>query len=465
MKTKSLKWNVFRYLIGFSAFILLFIWIFQILFLKSYYELYKTNEIEQTIESIKFKYKIDSNNLYNTLEQYSYDRGICSEVSQNGLVTYTTNPLNRGCLNIYNQFNKQNIQKEKNNFLNSDKNLFKLKVINEKLTNKTLIYGVKLDNNITIFLNTSIEPIDSTVTILKKQFSIITFIVIILAIIVAYFISNKLTGPIHKLTQNSKELSKGNFNISFDTKTDIEELQVLSSSLDYTKNVLKQNDDLRRDLMANVSHDLKTPLTMIKAYAEMVKDFSYKDKEKRENDLNIIIDEVDRLNILVNDILELSKLESNIESLNCENFNLSILISTIIDRFKIYSLTEKFSFITNIPDEIIINADKMKIEQVIYNLISNAINYTSNKRKIYVNVYQINNKTRVSISDVGNGINKKDLKNIWNKYYKTDKKHRRNTIGTGLGLSIVKHILELHNYSYGVITKKNKGTTFYFYIS
>jgi len=464
MKTKSLKWSVFRYLIGFSAFILLFIWLFQILFLKYYYELYKTNELEQTIDNINLKYNYDKTNLYETLEQYAYDRGICSEVMHNNVVTYTTNPLNRGCLNIYNQTNKEKIQKEKSEFLYSDKNKFRLRIINEKITNKTLVYGIKLDSEITIFINTSIEPIDSTVTILKKQFSIITFIAIILSAIVAYFISNKLTGPIHKLTKNSKELSKGNFNISFDTKTDIEELQILSSSLDYTKSILKQNDELRRDLMANVSHDLKTPLTMIKAYAEMVRDITYKDDEKRDKDLNVIIDEVDRLNILVNDILNLSKLESNIDDLTIEEFNLSMVINTIIDRFKIYSFTEEFIFIKNIPNEVIIKADKQKIEQVIYNLIGNAINYSNDKKKIYINVYYKKNNIRVAITDIGNGINKKDVKNIWDKYYKSEKKHRRNTIGTGLGLSIVKNILELHGYKYGVITKKNKGTTFYFYI-
>lgn len=464
MKTKSLKWTVFRYLIGFSTLILLFIWLFQILFLKYYYELYKTNELEQTIENIDLKFKYDVSNLQDTLEQYAYDRGICSEIMYNGAVTYTTNPLNRGCLNIYNHANKTKVENEKNRFLNSDNNRFRLRIVNEKITKKTLVYGIKLDDKTTIFINTSIEPIDSTVTILKSQFSVITFLVIILAIIVAYFISNKLTGPIHKLTQNSKELSKGNFNISFDTKTDIEELQILSSSLDYTKNVLKQSDELRRDLMANVSHDLKTPLTMIKAYAEMVRDISYKDNQKREKDLNVIIDEVDRLNILVNDILNLSKLESNIDDLVIDDFDLANVINTIIERFKIYSFTEEFIFIKNIPDKVIIKADKQKIEQVIYNLIGNAINYSNDKKKIYINVYYKKNKIRVSITDVGNGIDKNDVKNIWNKYYKSEKKHRRNTIGTGLGLSIVKNILELHKYKYGVITKKNKGTTFYFYI-
>ena len=142
------------------------------------------------------------------------------------------------------------------------------------------------------------------------------------------------------------------------------------------------------------------------------------------------------------------------------------LCNEIIDRYSILKETEDyiFKFKTN-SKKILINADKKKIEQVIYNLVGNAINYTSDKKKIYVNIIEKKNQIRVSISDIGKGINQKDLKNIWDKYYKSDKNHKRNTIGTGLGLSIVKRILELHNYQYGVITKKNKGTTFYFYIN
>lgn len=464
MKTKSLKWTVYLYLIGFSCLILVFLWTFQIIFLKYYYESYKTNELEQTLETIKLNYKYDSSNLYETLEEYAYDRGICSEITTNGVVTYTTNPTNRGCLNIYDQTNKLAIQKEKSNFLASDNEKFRLRIINKSLTNKTLVYGIKLSSESAIFINTSIDPIDSTVTILKNQFSIITFIVIVLATIVAYFISNKITGPILNLTKNSRKLSNGNFNISFDTNSSIVEINELSKSLNYTKDVMKKNDELRRDLMANVSHDLKTPLTMIKAYAEMIRDISYKDDNKRENDANVIIDEVDRLNLLVNDILNLSKLESNLDYINYEEFNLSETINTIVKRFKIFSLTESFIFIENVPENIIVYADKTKIEQVIYNLIGNAINYTSNKKKIYITVLKRKKYVRVAITDIGRGINKKDLDKIWDKYYKSDKNHKRNTIGTGLGLSIVKHILELHKFEYGVVTKENKGTTFFFEI-
>lgn len=211
------------------------------------------------------------------------------------------------------------VLKEKLEFMNSDKEYFKLKIVNPTFNNMTLLYGVKLEDSEYVFLNTSLEPIDTTIDVLKNQFIFVSLIVIILSIIIAYFISRSLSKPITKLTNSAKSLSNGNYNANFNVDSDILEIQELGSSLDYARNVMKKTDELRRDLLSNVSHDLKTPLTMIKAYAEMERDLDVS-KEKHENNMNIMIEEVDRLTILVNDILNLSKLESNIEELKIEEF-------------------------------------------------------------------------------------------------------------------------------------------------
>ena len=464
MKNRSLKWNVFLYFILFSFSILIFLWLFQSLFLKYYYKTSKINELDKALNSINTSYTGDTNQLSENLEKYTYNLGICSEVYINGTISYTTNPFNRRCTNLNDIENKKTINDSKTTFVNNNEAKFQLEISNPKYNINSVIHGLRLADDVVVFSHTSIDPIDSTIKVLRKQFSMITVIIIIFAIILAYFISNKITKPILNLTKNSKELSKGNFNTSFDINTNIQELKDLSNSLNYTKDVLKKNDELRRDLMANVSHDLKTPLTMIKAYSEMVRDITYDDKEKRENDLNIIIDEVDRLNLLVNDILCLSKLESNIEELEYEEFNFSRLVKSIVNRFKIYILTEKYKFKVYCADNIVVKADKQKIEQVIYNLISNAVNYAGDQKNIYITVLNKETNIRVAISDTGKGIDKKELEDIWHKYYKTDKRHKRNFIGTGLGLSIVKNVLDLHNYKYGVVTKKNKGTTFYYNI-
>ena len=146
-----------------------------------------------------------------------------------------------------------------------------------------------------------------------------------------------------------------------------------------------------------------------------------------------------------------------------EGCKLQELINNIIKRYSIYKDTEGYMFEVNTPDKVIVNADKKKIEQVIYNLINNAINYTGDDNKVIVNVL-VDKNIRVEIKDTGKGIKKEDLPHIWDKYYHSKKEHKRNVIGTGIGLSIVKTILESHNFKYGVESKRNKGTTFYFEI-
>ena len=225
-----------------------------------------------------------------------------------------------------------------------------------------------------------------------------------------------------------------------------------------------KTDELRRDLMANVSHDLKTPLTMIKAYAEMIRDISYKDQDKMNEHLSIIVDETDRLTVLVNDILDLSRMQSNADSLSIEKFDLADDIKTIVNRYQIIKETEKYTINLDMPNSIMIKADKKKLNQVIYNLINNAINYTGDDKTVTVRVTRHKKYYLVEIIDTGKGIKESEIPYIWNKYYKNDKNHQRNVVSTGLGLSIVKEILELHDYEYGVKSVLKKGTTFYFKI-
>ena len=455
----SLKRYLFLYLITFTLLIFILIWTFQIFCLKYNYEASKSKELINYVNDIKKSFN-NSEELYAKLEKNSYEKGICSEILVKSNTTNTTTQ-NRGCFNMYGK--KNEIKELQYNFINSKDNVFMTKITNSYNNTKILVYGVKLDENTILFSNTIVNPIDSTVRILRNQLIMITFITIIISIVTSYFIASKLSRPITDLTKKSRELSNSNFNVDFKVNTDILEIDELSKSLNYSQNNLKKNDDLRRDLMANVSHDLKTPLTMIKAYAEMIRDLTGNNKEKREDDLNIIIDEVDRLNILVNDILSLSKLENNMEKSFKEDFNLVDVIKTIINRFKIFNITEEYEFLFLSPKEVIIRADKQKMEQVIYNLIGNAINYSNKNKKIYITILPREN-IRVNISDTGPGINKNDIDKIWDKYYRAEKKHKRNMVGTGLGLSIVKNIFEIHNYKYGVVSKKNKGTTFFFEI-
>ena len=457
MKMNSLNVHIWKYFLLFSVIILSFLWVFQGLFLDSYYKYGKINDIKKVADVVKI-YQ-NSRNFSTVVNAASLDRSVCVEVIDRYYGTlYTSSFLGKGCFT-----GKEKNTKYKYDFISSQLDNRTYELINPEFNNETLVYAVKLNGGRYAFINTSVEPIDSTISLLRGQLIVITIILLLLSFVLSYFISNLISSPIVKINKSAKRLAKGEFDVEFDIDSKISELNELSRTLNYTKDELSKTEELRRDLMANVSHDLKTPLTMIKAYAEMGRDLHKDSKKKREKDMDTIIEEVDRLTILVNDILDLSKMQSNIEKIEITEFNIIDLVNDIINRYSVYSELEDYKFIFNHDQEVIlIKADYKKMEQVIYNLINNAINYTGEDNTVIINV-KVDDVIRVEIIDSGKGIKEEDIPYIWDKYYKNSKKHKRNLIGTGLGLSIVKNILELHNYKYGVLSNE-EGTTFYFEI-
>ena len=460
MKNNSLNREIWKYFLIFSVVILGFLWIFQVLFLDQYYKQVKVKDIKTVASIIKRRQSYD--NFGNIINRVAFDKGVCVEViGEDFSSLYSSSFFGKGCFS-----GKDISMNYKYDFIMSSLNSKTYELINPEFNNKTLVYALRLDNNRYAFINTSLEPIDSTINILREQLVIVTIIVLILSLIISYFISNYISSPIVKINKVAKKLAKGDFDTKFDTDSNIMELNELAETLNYACSELSKTDELRRDLMANVSHDLKTPLTMIKAYAEMSKDLHTNNKVKRNKDMDIIISEVDRLTVLVNDILTLSKMQSNIDILTYENFDLIELVNSILEKYQVLKETENYIFKFNHNvDEVIICGDKRKLEQVIYNLINNAINYTGDDNRIIININEDNNSVIVEIIDTGKGMKEENIPYIWDKYYKNSKKHKRNLIGTGLGLSIVKSILELHKYEYGVNSKINKGTKFWFIIN
>lgn len=458
MKKKSnLRTKIWMYLIIFSASILLFLWLFQIIFLKTYYKEFRLNKLENSVKKVLNSFH--DSDYEDLLDDISLEDEICIEVVNNNMTKYLSVIYNKGCMGAETSIENSYYKKD---FINSNLSKKVYTLINPRFKNKTIIYGIKLDDSNYAFVSASLEPIDTTITVLKNQFIYVTMLVIILSLIVSYFVSRKISSGVIKINREAKKLSKGNFDVKFDTDQPILELSELAETLEYTKDELSKTENLRRELLANVSHDLKTPLTMIKAYAEMVRDVTYKDDTKRTKDLNIIIEETDRLNVLVNDILELSKIQSGTQKLTIEQFDLEKFVKNIIKRYDIMSENKKYKFKVSINKNIIVSADRKRIEQVMYNLINNAINYTGDDKKIIISALELENTVRIEVKDTGKGIDKEELENIWDKYYKIDKTHSREQVGSGVGLSIVKNILINHNCNYGVESIKGNGTTFYF---
>ena len=309
-----------------------------------------------------------------------------------------------------------------------------------------------------LIIDNKLVPVDAAVNTMKLQLMYITLIVIVLATMLAILLSKYISKPISKLNSTAKLMAAGNYDVVFEGNGYLE-VNELNKTLNNTVSELKKTETLRRELMANVSHDLRTPLTMIMGYAEMMRDIP---GENSPENLKIIIDEVDRLNVLVNDMLDLSKLSANTAVMHPQIFCVTDNLIEIVDRIQKFNENQGTNIKLQYDQNVEVCADESKIEQVICNFIYNAINYSSPSSLIRV-VQEVNGDVvRISVIDKGIGIKEEDLKVIWERYYRVDKAHKRSSKGSGLGLSIVKGILECHKFKYGVSSKVGEGSTFWF---
>ena len=304
---------------------------------------------------------------------------------------------------------------------------------------------------------------ESTISILKRQTMQITVLLAIFGAVMSLFVARIISTPIVKITHSAKRLAHGDYGTQFESGG-YAEADDLAQTLTYAARELSKTDAMQRDLIANVSHDLRTPLTMLKAYAEMIRDLSGNDPVKREQHLNIIIEETDRLSLLVNDMLDLSKLESGTQKLERSVFDITQCVAEIVHRYE--GISEQMGYhIHFAPDEpCLVRCDAGKIDRVIGNLINNAINYTSKEDKqVFVAQKNTPQGVRIEVRDTGDGIEEEKIKLIFDQYYRSEN-HKREVMGTGLGLSIVKAILKLHAYDYGVDSKPGEGSVFWFTI-
>ena len=452
LKTRSLRANLLIYFLIFSGIILSFLYIFQILFFNTYYRIIQASNLESTINSIKSNY--DENKYI--FDEISLDKEVCIQVVKEGKIAYYSNYY-KYCANNDNE-SLISIEKE---FIKTGKKSLKVEFINTIYKNKSLLYGKKINDDTYVFANTSLVPIDKSISLLKGQFIYVSLLVLLLSFFISYLFARRLSNPIININKTARKLANKDYNVTFSSDTEVKEIKELADTLNYTSRELGKTEALQREFLSNVGHDLKTPLTMIEAYAASARDLNYNNKKKRERDLNIIIDEAERLNMLVNDILLLSKMQSKTIEMKKSSFNMTILIREILERFKIYE-NDGYSFCFDEKNNYKIFGDSKNIERVIYNLIINAINYSGDDKKVFIELEKEDEFLTVKIINRGTSLSKEDQKLIWNRYYRTNKRHKRENLGTGLGLSIVKEILESHNFDYGVTSKKKEGTCFYF---
>ena len=309
-----------------------------------------------------------------------------------------------------------------------------------------------------VVADTRISPLDSTVTALRHQLVFCSVITVVLSLIVSFVIAKHISKPIEKINKSAKLLAGGKFDVRFEGKG-YREIEELNDTLNFASSELGKVETLRQELMANVSHDMRTPLTMISGYAEVMRDIP---GENSPENLQVIIDEANRLTGFVNSVLDLSKLSGGMEKANMETCDITEILSDSADRYRSLLPEAQLRIDFEFDRHVNVLCDKVKITQAVHNLMDNAVNYANEPKHVTLRQKCEGNTVRIEISDNGDGISPGELPYIWDRYYKSDKSHKRNVLGSGIGLSIVKEIFKLHSARYGVETGENVGSTFWF---
>ncbi|NLL81935.1 MAG: sensor histidine kinase [Tissierellia bacterium] len=459
---KSLRHKVWTYFIMFASTIILVLWLLQIVFFNNYYEIMKTNEIKKIGNSLVNQYGEEG--FEDVLYTTSRNEGIIIQIlNESGSLIYPLNSI----LDVLRQprLNDAIFYEFLMNLNEAEENYVIYRKEDTRLSSPTLVYGAILENNrgsnYYLYINSMLEPVDSTVNVLKNQLIIVTLISLGLSLALSYYLATKLTKPIERITETAESLAQGDYKVEFQ-KGDYIEIDNLVDTLNYTTKELSKTEELRRDLIANVSHDLKTPLTLIKSYAEMIRDISGNNESKRNYHVTTIIDEADKLSHLVNDMLNLSKVQTGLDKMDFKGFDITKTTENALKRFKYFVDNEGFRFYIKSKGNTIVLGEETKIEQVIYNLISNAINYSTTIKEIRINIIDEGEMVKLEVIDKGIGIDEAELDSIWDRYYKVGKSHKRARVGSGIGLSIVKSILLAHKAQFGVESKLGQGSRFYF---
>ncbi|MBQ1432345.1 MAG: HAMP domain-containing histidine kinase [Ruminococcus sp.] len=465
---RGIQTYVWIYCMVLTVLILITIWLCQYVFLYNYYQSAKISSISHEADRIITAYGTPDEEIVN--RTVAYENNMCiiitdSEgnpvVRENNLGSFSK--LNNDIENNYSMYIyeiKSELQKSGNvnyttTFSNKDPDV------------KEMIYCQKIYKDDTpsqayLFIECTVEPMDSTVSIIREQLIYITIILFELAFIVTMFITMRVSRPIVQITKTAKRFGEGDFNVKFEGEG-YKEAEELALVLNDAKNELRKVSDLRKDLIANISHDLRTPLTMVKAYAEMIRDLSGDNPVKRAEHVQVIIDEADRLSNLVNNLLDLSKLESGNMELNLQKFSIVDKLNDCMTRYQLVIEQNGYDMKYEADDDREVTADPDKLDQVIYNFLNNAINYTNDDKVIRLKQINMDKKVRIEVSDNGKGIAKDMLPKVFDRYYR-DAKVKRDVVGTGLGLAICKEILKCHGFAFGVRSEEGKGTTFWFEI-
>lgn len=485
-KYNSIRFKLFITLAISVVVIILFLIVLNNIVLESFYLYTKQGALVDIFDEVNKAYntnqseKVITNILSNYAAKSNYD--IILE-TQDGINLYTSNE------NFIQTINEMNALRSNTNrniiYANKNVNIKKVKDPSDNIT--YILLSGSLDNNYNLYIRMPISSIQESVKISNTFLYLIGGITLIIAAILITFISKRFTKPIQELNEIAEKMARLDFSKKFHPKDVDDEINALGRSINIMSDKLEATiqqlrnsnvelekdieekskiEEMRTQFISDVSHELKTPIALIQGYAEGLVENVNSDEENRQFYANVILDEANKMDKLVKQLLELMKLEYGKREFQNANFNITELIQEVIRKSKVMLEENNIEVRMDMPEEVIVFADEFYIEQVVTNYFTNAIKHAKevfNEKyiKIKIETRKKTNKVRIYVFNTGDNIEEENLLRIWRRFYKVDSSRNRDNGGTGIGLALVKAIMNNYNNDFGV-QNKDTGVEFYF---
>ena len=489
-KLKSVRVKLFLVLCVVTILLVICLIAINSLVLENFYIYNKTNTIREVYNKINKYYKDPdlAINLETELKKIAFRNNFDILIqSDTDLILFSTNKDFLSSIEVAKEKYKTYLE-ERKNLLYSDAKMTIRKIDDTSNSlNYILLYG-KLDNGYSLYIRIPIAPIEESVRISNNTLIVIGIATVIISAFVASLISKRFTSPILQLNDITKKMAKLDFEQKYrinDSDDEINELgkniNTMSDKLESTIKQLRETnselekdieekskiDEMRKQFISDVSHELKTPIALIQGYAEGLIENVNNDDESRKFYAEVILDESNKMDVLVKQLLELMKLEYGKREFTDEKFDVVELINEVIRKCNVMLEENQIQVVFDEKKPIYAYADDFYVEQVVTNYFTNAIKHAkevNGKKQIKITIQNVKNKIRVSVFNTGDKIPEEDLTRVWGRFYKIDDSRNRENSGSGIGLSIVKAIQNNYQNEYGVQNLSN-GVEFYFDIS
>lgn len=487
---KSVRMKLFFTLSIMVVIIIVFLILLNNVVLESFYIYSKEKTLIDTYDEINAYYNTSLNNEENMelqLEKVSIKNNFDILIkTDNNISIYSSNRDFISSLKDRDQPLENKLGKSTDVIYTSDKMIIK-KSSDRKNGLNFILMSAMLDNGYYLYIRTPITSIKESVKISNNFLYLIGGFAILMGAIVVMFISKKFTEPILELNNIAQKMSRLDFSHKYRIKDADDEINNLGKSINIMSDKLERTirqlkitnielekdieekskiDEMRKQFISDVSHELKTPIALIQGYSEGLLENVNNDEESRKFYAEVILDESNKMDKLVKQLLELMKLEYGKREFNNEKFDIVELIKEVVRRSQVMADEKKIKVEIQSKEPIYVYADEFYIEQVVTNYFTNAVKHAEeiNGEKSIIIQTKANiekNKVRISVYNTGNNIDEENLNRIWKRFYKVDASRNREDGGTGIGLSIVKAIMNNYGNDYGVINREN-GVEFYF---